>query len=137
VAAAKQNKSFRAVSLQLTAPKSPADLGRSPSQERARSLGGYVDFITVMRPAGGAASAGGSGGSGGGSGGNGGSSGGACLVEGLPQARGGAPAAGGAAAGGLVPVQLPTGSVRASLGALSRWEDAAALIGFLRDTYAE
>ena len=59
-------------------------------QERARSLGGYVDFLTVMRPAPG---------------------------------------------GGMAPVQLPTGAVRASLGALSRFEDVYALEAFLRDTY--
>ncbi|GBF95159.1 molybdenum cofactor sulfurase [Raphidocelis subcapitata] len=35
------------------------------------------------------------------------------------------------------PVVLPTGSVRASLGSLSTFEDLYALVTFLRDTYAE
>lgn len=61
-------------------------------QERARSLGGYVDFLTVMRPGPG---------------------------------------------GKLLPVQLPTGAVRASLGALSRFEDVYALEEFLRRTYLQ
>lgn len=37
----------------------------------------------------------------------------------------------------MVPVQLPTGSIRASLGSLSRFEDVYALVQFLRDTYLQ
>jgi selenocysteine lyase/cysteine desulfurase len=39
--------------------------------------------------------------------------------------------------GKLRPVILPTGSVRASLGSLSTFEDVYALVAFLRDTYGE
>jgi hypothetical protein len=106
-------------------------------QERARSLGGYVDFIAVMRPA---AAPSGSGSD-------------SCAAGGSPRplaaaSRGSGSSAyvrGGQARPGsspgpqpeLVPVLLPTGSVRASLGPLSRWEDAAALVDFLRDTYVQ
>jgi hypothetical protein len=37
----------------------------------------------------------------------------------------------------LEPVQLPIGSVRASLGALSTFEDVYALVKFLQDTYVD
>jgi hypothetical protein len=37
----------------------------------------------------------------------------------------------------LEPVQLPIGSVRASLGALSTFEDVYALVQFLQDTYVD
>jgi selenocysteine lyase/cysteine desulfurase len=39
--------------------------------------------------------------------------------------------------GRLVPVVLPTGSVRASLGSLSTFEDMYALVAFLANTYTE
>jgi hypothetical protein len=39
--------------------------------------------------------------------------------------------------GKLHPVQLPTGSVRASLGSLSTFEDVYALVTFLTHTYLE
>ncbi|GBF89223.1 molybdenum cofactor sulfurase [Raphidocelis subcapitata] len=66
-------------------------LGITAEEERARALGGYTDFVTVLRRGDG---------------------------------------------GGLRPVVLPTGSVRASLGALSRFEDVHALVGFLERAYA-
>ncbi|KAI8467267.1 MAG: pyridoxal phosphate-dependent transferase [Monoraphidium minutum] len=87
------------------------DMGITPEEERARSLGGYVDFLTVLRPA---------------------------PAAGAPALAGGAAAAAAAAGDdGLVPVELPTGGVRASLGALSRFEDAHALAEFLESTYLE
>ena len=39
--------------------------------------------------------------------------------------------------GRLAPVVLPTGSVRASLGSLSTFEDVYALVAFLANTYTE
>lgn len=48
-----------------------------------------------------------------------------------------APAGSSRHAGALRPVQLPTGSVRASFGSLSTFEDAYALVGFLAGTYLE
>ena len=45
--------------------------------------------------------------------------------------------ASGGAAEGLVPVSLPTGSVRASLGPLSTWEDCWVLCRFLGSTFKD
>lgn len=44
---------------------------------------------------------------------------------------------GGEGGGKLMPVVLPTGSVRASLGSLSTFEDVYALVAFLGGTYLE
>jgi molybdenum cofactor sulfurtransferase len=69
--------------------------------------GDEMDFITVLRPAG-AAEAG--------------------MGEVGEQ---------GAASGELVPVDLPLGSLRASFGWASTFEDCYALVKFIKDTYVQ